>query len=105
MPARKGVLFLTKATKPKKHIPTTILMLIRQLLHRANIHRLCHLCIIIHVLLNVNTTLKVSKYGVISGPYFPKFGLNNSAFGHFSRSTLERKFICKVIQSLSTVAP
>ena len=40
---------------------------------------------------------KVSKYGVISGPYFPVFGLlriqaeyrkiptrNNSAFGHFS---------------------
>ena len=55
----------------------------------------------------VNTTWKVSKYGVISGLYFPVFGLNmerkrvsfriqsehrkirtrnNSVFGHFSRS-------------------
>ena len=54
---------------------------------------------------------KVSKYGVISGPYFPVFGLNteiyfvnlciqskyrkvrtrkNSAFGHFSRSATLR---------------
>ena len=53
------------------------------------------------------TVWKVSKYGVISGPYFPVFGLNteiyevnlriqskyrkirprnNSVFGHFSRS-------------------
>ena len=53
------------------------------------------------------TARKVSKYGVISGPYFPVFGLNteiygvnlrvqskyrkiptrnNSVFGHFSRS-------------------
>ena len=53
------------------------------------------------------TVLKVSKYGVLSGPYFPVFGLNmkiygvnlhiqseyrkirtrkNSVFGHFSRS-------------------
>ena len=55
----------------------------------------------------LNTERKVSKYGVISGPYFPAFGLNtegyfvslhiqskcgkirtrnNSVFGHFSRS-------------------
>ena len=55
------------------------------------------------------TTWKVSKYGVISGPYFPVFGLNteiyevnlriqseyrnirtrnNSVFGHFSRSDI-----------------
>ena len=53
------------------------------------------------------TARKMSKYGVISGPYFPVFGLNteiyfrnlgiqseyrkmrtrnNSVFGHFSRS-------------------
>ena len=53
------------------------------------------------------TARKVSKFGVISGPYFPVFGLNteiygvnlriqpeyrkirtrnNSVFGHFSRS-------------------
>ena len=58
------------------------------------------------VLMNM-TVWKVSKYGVISGPYFPVFGLNterysvslriqpecvtirtriNSVFGHFSRS-------------------
>ena len=32
---------------------------------------------------------KVSKYGVISGPYFPVFGLNTEScevLGHFSRS-------------------
>ena len=55
----------------------------------------------------INTAWKVSKYGVISGPYFPVFGLNmeihevnlriqseyrkirtrnNSVFGHISRS-------------------
>ena len=55
----------------------------------------------------LNTAWKVSKYGVISGPYFPVFGLNterygvslhieskyrkirtrnNTVFGHFSRS-------------------
>ena len=35
------------------------------------------------------TARKVSKYGVISGPYFPAFGLNTerySVFDHFSRS-------------------
>ena len=56
----------------------------------------------------VSTVWKMSKYEVISGPYFPVFGLNtgiygvnlfiqseyskirtrnNSVFGHFSRST------------------
>ena len=36
------------------------------------------------------TAWKVSKYGVISGPYFPVFGLNrnNCVFGNFSRSVL-----------------
>ena len=55
------------------------------------------------------TAWKVSKYGVISGPYFPVFGLNteryggslriqseyrkirirnNSIFGHFSRNLM-----------------
>ena len=55
----------------------------------------------------INTTRKVSKYEVFSGPYFPAFGLiteryevslriqsecrkiqtrKNSVFGHFSRS-------------------
>ena len=59
------------------------------------------------LLLNISTAWKVSKYAVISGPYFPLFGLNteiyfvniriqfeyrkiwtrnNSVFGHFSRS-------------------
>ena len=41
-----------------------------------------------------STSWKVSKYGVISGPYFPAFELNSgklrtrnySVFGHFSRS-------------------
>ena len=57
--------------------------------------------------------MKVSKYGVISGPYFPVFGLNteiyflnlhiqseyrkirtrnNSVFGHFSRIAAINKF-------------
>ena len=60
-----------------------------------------------YIFWNLNTTWKVSKYGVFSGPYFPVFGLNteiysvnfriqskyrkirtkkNSIFGHFSRS-------------------
>ena len=55
------------------------------------------------------TALKISKYGVISGPYFPVFGVNteiygvhlriqyeyrkiwtrkNSVFGHFSPSNI-----------------
>ena len=33
----------------------------------------------------------MSKYRVYSGPYFPVFGLNNSAFGHFSRSDNHEK--------------
>ena len=45
------------------------------------------------------TTRKVSKYGVISRPYFLVLGLNtgkirtgkNSVFGHFSRSFSEIK--------------
>ena len=57
--------------------------------------------------IHIHTAWKVSKYGVISGPYFPVFGLNtdiygvslriqseymkihtknNSVFGHFSRN-------------------
>ena len=60
-----------------------------------------------------NTALKVSKYGVFSGPYFPVLGLNmeiysvnlriqfeyrkirtkkNSVFGHFSRSASNTEF-------------
>ena len=59
------------------------------------------------------TARKVSKYGVISGPYFPIFGLNteicgvflriqpyyrkirtrnNSVFGHFSCSVCDRRY-------------
>ena len=59
------------------------------------------------------TALKLSKYGVFSGPYFPVFGLNteiygvnlriqseyrkmrtrkNSVFGHFSCSVLLSRF-------------
>ena len=37
------------------------------------------------------TAWKVSIYGVISGPYFPVFGLNTeiySVFGHFSRAEI-----------------
>ena len=61
------------------------------------------------------TAWKVSKYSVISGPYFPVFGLNteingvnlriqseykktrtriNSVFGHFSRSGCDWYFTC-----------
>ena len=61
----------------------------------------------LNVIASTGTAWKVSKYGVISGPYFPVFGLNteiyppilriqseyrkirarnNSVFGHFSRS-------------------
>ena len=29
----------------------------------------------------VSTAWKVSKYGVISGPYFPVFGLNTEIYG------------------------
>ena len=46
--------------------------------------------------INTCTAWEVSKYGVISGPYFPVFGVmseyreirtrNSSVFGHFSRS-------------------
>ena len=63
---------------------------------------------------NISTVWKVSKYGVISGPYFPVFGLNteiysvnlriqsehrkirtrnNSLFGQFSHSVEERKIL------------
>ena len=62
-----------------------------------------------HILDNASTKEKVSKYGAISGPHFPTFGLNaeryevsiriqsefgkirtrnNSVIGHFSRSAL-----------------
>ena len=61
----------------------------------------------------VSHCVKVSKYGVFSGPYFPEFGLNmkrysvslsiqleygkvrtrkNSVFGHFSRSVVDGCF-------------
>ena len=30
---------------------------------------------------DTNTAWKVSKYGVISGPYFPVFGLNTAKYG------------------------
>ena len=37
----------------------------------------------------------MSKYGIFSGPYFPKFGKiqtrKNSVFGHFSRSVLKKQ--------------
>ena len=33
------------------------------------------------------TASKVSKYGVISGPYFPVFGLNTKIYGVFSPNT------------------
>ena len=64
---------------------------------------------IVNTLIIINTEWKVSKYGVLSGPYFPVFGLNteiyfvniriqsenreirtrkNSVFGHFSCSVI-----------------
>ena len=60
-----------------------------------------------------HTARKVSKYGVISGPYFPAFGLNtersecgeirtrnNSVFGHFSCSAmLSLHFLNSIIKS------
>ena len=35
----------------------------------------------VEYLQNEFTTWKVSKYGVISGPYFPVFGLNIGKYG------------------------
>ena len=63
------------------------------------------------------TAWKVSKYGVISGPYFPVFGLNTeilrihveyrkirtrnkSAFGHFSRIVWPKSYPCDSIMRL-----
>ena len=44
------------------------------------------------------TLWKLSKYGVISGPYFPLFRKirtrNNPVFGHFSLSECSSNFIC-----------
>ena len=44
----------------------------------------------------INTAQKLSKYGVVSGPYFIVFGLNmgnygpkKSAYGFYSRSVIE----------------
>ena len=66
---------------------------------------------------NSNTVRKVSKYGVISGPYFPVLGLNtekyfvslciqsecgkirtrnNSVFEHFSRSVYDTLLFLKL---------
>ena len=74
--------------------------------------------------LDTFTAWKVSKYGVISGPYFPVFGLNadiyfvnlciqseyrkirtrnNSVFGHFSHSIsilFWKKLWCKWLQKV-----
>ena len=33
------------------------------------------------LLAQINTASKVSKYGVISGPYFPVFRLNTEIYG------------------------
>ena len=70
--------------------------------------------------INTYTGWKVSKYGVISGPYFPVFGVNteicsvnlriqseyrkiwtrnNSVFGHFSRSVRFRFQVLFVFSS------
>ena len=39
---------------------------------------------------------KVSKYGVISGPYFPVSGQEITVFGHFSRSDIKLdRYCCK----------
>ena len=72
-----------------------------------------HIIIVKHCNRICYTVWKVSKYGVISGPRFPAFGLNmeiysinlciqskyrkirtrnNSVFGHFSRSTIRSRF-------------
>ena len=68
------------------------------------------------ILIDWNTAWKVSKYGVISGPYFPVVGpnteiyyvnlriqskyrkigtRNNTIFGHFSRSEIDNIFLPK----------
>ena len=39
------------------------------------------------------TMLKVSKYGVISGPYFPVFGLNTEIYGVINVSSLNMKMM------------
>ena len=66
---------------------------------------------------DTTTAWKVSKYGVIPGPYFPVFGLNteifriqfeyrkirtrnNSIFGHFSRSAWPKSYPCDFIMRL-----
>ena len=75
-----------------------------------------------HTKQKTNTAWKVSKYGVISGPYFPVFGLNteiyevnlriqseyrnkrtrnNSVFGHFSRRVNVRILKVQVSKSFS----
>ena len=69
--------------------------------------------------IEINTAWKVFKYGVISGPYFPVFGLNteiysinlriqseyrkirtrnNSVFGHFSLDALLLPWILRLNQ-------
>ena len=71
---------------------------------------------------NTYTARKVSKYGVISGPYFPAFGRNteryeasvriqseywkirtrnNSVFGHFSRSDTHNNFKLVTFRTLA----
>ena len=37
--------------------------------------------------------IKVSKYGVISGPYFPVFGLNTQIYGVINVSSLNMKMM------------
>ena len=57
------------------------------------IHHIFHFCNYVECRFS-DTTRKVFKYGVFSGPYFTVFSPNtgkygpekNSAFGHFSRS-------------------
>ena len=57
-----------------------------QLLHMNGLVRL------LFTVSHTYTAWKVSKYGVISGPYFLVFGLNTEiygVFGHFSRSVID----------------
>ena len=38
------------------------------------------ICLLFHLFTGAYTAWKVSKYGVISGPYFPAFGLNTERY-------------------------
>ena len=47
-----------------------------------------------------NTAWKVSKYGVISGPYFPAFGLNRNRENSWRRGTARSKKKIELVRNL-----